>query len=94
MNGQIDEQRDGLRDRSKKEEAYKTKTERERESPPVTADAKKRENTKNSETKEEVARATPARLDPSSLAAQPAQSKKVQHRENTKNRQNTYSNNP
>ena len=49
MNEWIDEQRDGLRDRRKKEEAYKTKAhthrererERERESPPVTADAKK-----------------------------------------------------
>ena len=53
MNEWIDEQRDGLRDRRKKEEAYKTKAhtqrerERERERPPVTADAKKRENTQN-----------------------------------------------
>ena len=51
MNEWIDEQRDGLRDQSKKEEANKTKAqrerERERESLPVTADAKKRENAQN-----------------------------------------------
>ena len=55
MNEWIDEQRDGLRDRRKKEEANKNKAhterererERERESPPVTADAKKRENAQN-----------------------------------------------
>ena len=47
MNGQIDEQRDGLRDPIKEEEAYKTKTERERACLSVITDAKKRKNTQN-----------------------------------------------